>query len=127
MTRSRSDTHMAAFAARLERLAAALDPLAPPASAAPRFDAADAFVWHPAGARLDPVKRVNRVGMSLLKGVGRGRGLSVENPERFARGLPANNALLWGARGMGKSSLVEAAHATVNAAHGARRSGDGLV
>jgi predicted AAA+ superfamily ATPase len=116
MTRPRSEIDMAAFAARLERIAAALDRLAPPATAAPRFDAADAFVWHPAGSRLDPVGRVNRVDMSLLKGIDRVRDLLVENTERFARGLPANNALLWGARGMGKSSLVKAAHAAVNAA-----------
>ena len=115
MTRARSDIDMAAFAARLERIAAALDRLAPPASSAPRFDAAEAFVWHPAGARLDLVKRVNRVDMSLLKGIDRVRDLLVENTERIARGLPANNALLWGARGMGKSSLVKAAHAAVNA------------
>src|ERR1051326_7963789 len=116
MTRSRPDTDMATFAARLERIAAALDRLAPPATAAPRFNAAEAFVWHPAGARLDPVNHVNRVDMSLLKGIDRVRDLLVENTERFARGLPANNALLWGARGMGKSSLVKAAHATVSAA-----------
>jgi hypothetical protein len=107
---------MAAFAARLERIAAALDRLAPPEAAPPRFAVADAFVWHPADRRLDPVKRVNRVDMSLLKGIDRVRDLLVENTERFARGLPANNALLWGARGMGKSSLVKAAHAAVNAA-----------
>ena len=107
---------MAAFAARLERIAAALDRLAPPAAAAPAFDAADAFVWHPAGSWLDPVQRVNRVDMSLLRGIDRVRDLLVENTERFARGLPANNALLWGARGMGKSSLVKAAHASINAA-----------
>ncbi|MBV8755243.1 MAG: ATP-binding protein [Hyphomicrobiales bacterium] len=106
---------MTAFAARLERIAAALDRLAPREAAAPRFDVADAFVWHPEGCRLDPVKRVNRVDMSLLKGIDRVRDLLVENTERFARGLPANNALLWGARGMGKSSLVKAAHAAVNA------------
>jgi uncharacterized protein len=111
---------MAAFAARLERIAAALDRLAPPAIAAPRLDAADAFVWHPAGSRLDPVERVNRVDMSLLKGIDRVRDLLVENTERFARGLPANNALLWGARGMGKSSLVKAAHAAVNATRDAK-------
>jgi predicted AAA+ superfamily ATPase len=63
------------------------------------------------------VRRVNRVEMSLLKGIDRVRDLLVENTERFARGLPANNALLWGARGMGKSSLVKAAHAAVGAAH----------
>jgi len=115
MARTRSETDMTAFAARLERIAAALDRLAPREAAAPRFDVADAFVWHPEGCRLDPVKRVNRVDMSLLKGIDRVRDLLVENTERFARGLPANNALLWGARGMGKSSLVKAAHAAVNA------------
>src|ERR1043166_4004431 len=116
MTRSRSDTHMAAFAARLERLAGALERLAPTPSVATDFAAAEAFVWHPEGRRLTAVRRVNRVEMSLLKGIDRVRDLLVENTERFARGLPANNALLWGARGMGKSSLVKAAHAAVNAA-----------
>ena len=74
-------------------------------------------MWHPEGRRLAPVRRVNRVDMSLLKGIDRVRDLLVENTERFARGLPANNALLWGARGMGKSSLVKAAHAAIGAAH----------
>ena len=115
MTRTRSEIDVAAFAARLERIAAALDRLAPREPEPPRFDAADAFVWHPEGCRLVPVARVNRVDMSLLKGIERVRDLLVENTERFARGLPANNALLWGARGMGKSSLVKAAHAAVNA------------
>ena len=82
----------------------------------PDFAAADAFVWHPDGRRLAPVARVNRVEMSLLKGIDRVRDVLVENTERFAKGLPANNALLWGARGMGKSSLVKASHAGVNAA-----------
>jgi predicted AAA+ superfamily ATPase len=99
----------------LERIAGALERLAPPAKALPDLDVADAFVWHPDG-RLSPVPRVNRVEMSLLKGVDRMRDVLVENTERFAKGLPANNALLWGARGMGKSSLVKAAHAAVNAA-----------
>ena len=97
------------------RIAAALDRLAPPAPQSPDFSAASAFVWHPEGNRLTPVERVNRVDMSLLKGIDRVRDLLMENTERFARGLPANNALLWGARGMGKSSLVKAAHAAVNA------------
>jgi hypothetical protein len=97
------------------RIAAALERLAPPACATPDFEAADAFVWHPPGRRLAPVIRVNRVEMSLLKGIDRVRDLLLENTERFAHGLPANNALLWGARGMGKSSLVKAVHATVNA------------
>ncbi|MBX6329494.1 MAG: ATP-binding protein [Pseudolabrys sp.] len=98
----------------LLRIAAALDRLAPPAPEAPDFAAAEAYVWHPDG-RLSAVARVNRVGMSLLKGIDRVRDLLVDNTERFARGLPANNALLWGARGMGKSSLVKAAHADINA------------
>ena len=101
----------------LERIAAALERLAPAPPPDPDFDAADAFVWHPETRRLAAVRRVNRVDMSLLKGIDRVRDLLVENTERFARGLPANNALLWGARGMGKSSLVKAAHAGIDAAH----------
>ena len=100
------------------RIAAALERLAPGKAAPPDFGAADAFVWHPQGRRLTPVARVNRVDMSLLKGIDRMRDLLVENTERFARGLPANNALLWGARGMGKSSLVKAVHASVNGGAG---------
>ena len=98
----------------LERIAAALERLAPQSALKRDLTAADAFVWHPDG-RLVPVPRVNRVEMSLLKGIDRVRDMLVENTERFANGLPANNALLWGARGMGKSSLVKAAQATVNA------------
>jgi predicted AAA+ superfamily ATPase len=115
----------AAFERALERVAAAIERLAPDAPAAPQFAAADAFSWHPDGRRLVPVARVNRVEMSLLKGIDRMRDVLLENTERFARGLPANNALLWGARGMGKSSLVKAVHASVNAAHGRRRGGNG--
>ncbi len=103
----------AADAAVLERIAAALERLAPQPAPGPDLAAADAFVWHPEGL-LAPVAHVNRVEMSLLKGIDRVRDLLVENTERFAKGLPANNALLWGARGMGKSSLAKAAHATVN-------------
>jgi predicted AAA+ superfamily ATPase len=102
----------------LARVASALERLAPSPAATPDFAAADAFVWQPQGRRLSPVKRVNRVEMALLKGIDRVRDTLVENTERFARGLPANNALLWGARGMGKSSLVKAAHAAVNATEG---------
>jgi predicted AAA+ superfamily ATPase len=101
----------------LSRIAAALERLAPAAPEATDFAAAEAFVWYPEGRRLAAVRRVNRVEMSLLKGIDRVRDLLVENTERFARGLPANNALLWGARGMGKSSLVKAAHAAIGAAH----------
>ncbi len=98
----------------LDRIAAALERLAPPRKILPDLTTADAFVWHPDG-RLAPVPRVNRVDMSLLKGIERVRDVLMENTERFAKGLPANNALLWGARGMGKSSLVKASHAAVNA------------
>jgi uncharacterized protein len=110
----RSETDATAL---LTRIAGALERLAPPASGALDFSAADAFVWHPEGRELAAVRRVNRVDMSLLKGIDRVRDLLVENTQRFARGLPANNALLWGARGMGKSSLVKAAHAAIGAAH----------
>jgi predicted AAA+ superfamily ATPase len=102
----------------LQRIATALERLAPPPPRAPDFSIADAFIWYPDARRLAPVPRVNRVDMSLLKGIDRMRDILVENTERFARGLPANNALLWGARGMGKSSLVKAAHASVNAGLG---------
>ena len=98
-----------------ERIANALERLAPPHPRPPDFTIADAYIWYPSGRTLAPVPRVNRVDMSLLKGIDRMRDILVENTERFARGLPANNALLWGARGMGKSSLVKAAHAAVNA------------
>jgi predicted AAA+ superfamily ATPase len=101
----------------LERIAGALERLAPGVPAAPDFTAAEAFVWYPEGRKLAAIRRVNRVDMSLLKGIERVRDLLVENTERFARGLPANNALLWGARGMGKSSLVKAAHAAIGAAY----------
>jgi predicted AAA+ superfamily ATPase len=98
----------------MARIADALERLAPAKHAQPDFAAADAFIWQPQAPRLSPVPRVNRVEMALLKGIDRVRDLLVENTERFARSLPANNALLWGARGMGKSSLVKAAHAAVN-------------
>lgn len=100
----------------LARIADALERLAPRQTAASDLAKADAFVWHPAG-HLVPVPHVNRVDMSLLKGIDRVRDTLVENTERFAKGLPSNNALLWGARGMGKSSLVKASHAAVNAAY----------
>jgi predicted AAA+ superfamily ATPase len=104
----------------LRRIADALDRLSPRPPAAPDLESADAFIWHPDGRRLVPVPRVNRVDMGLLRGIDRMRDMLVDNTERFAKGLPANNALLWGARGMGKSSLVKAAHASVNAAHGGK-------
>jgi predicted AAA+ superfamily ATPase len=97
--------------ALLERIAATLERLAPPHEVAPDFDAAEAFVWHPEPAAFQPVRQVNRVPLQLLKGLDPVAGRLLDNTERFARGLPANNALLWGARGMGKSSLVKATHA----------------
>jgi uncharacterized protein len=106
--------------ATAERIAAALEAIASHLSAASpgtrrpeSFATADAFVWHPDG-RLAPVPRVSRVDLGLLKGIDRMRDILIENTERFADGLPANNALLWGARGMGKSSLVKATHANIN-------------
>ena len=99
----------------LKRIAAALERLAPPPPQAPDFDAAEAFVWHVEPDRLEPVPQVSGVALRLLVGVDRSRDTLLENTLQFARGLPANNALLWGARGMGKSSLVKAVHAEVQA------------
>ena len=98
----------------LETIAAHLAAQGKPAVERESFKQADAYVWHPDG-RLAAVPRVSRVELFLLKGVDRMRDILMENTERFANGLPANNALLWGARGMGKSSLVKAAHASINA------------
>jgi hypothetical protein len=99
----------------LERIAAALEKLLPAEPPPCDFDSADAFVFAAAAARLQPVGRVNRVDMVLLRGIDRLRDILSDNTERFAKGFSANNALLWGARGMGKSSLVKAAHAEINA------------
>ncbi|MEA2857419.1 MAG: uncharacterized protein QOH98_1740, partial [Methylobacteriaceae bacterium] len=103
------------LAANVARIVAALERIAPPAAAKPDFVAAEAFVWQAASGSLLPVAKVNRVDLALLKGIDRVRDQLAENTERFARGFPANNALLWGARGMGKSSLVKAMHADVDA------------
>jgi len=102
------------IACALEAIAAQLSANAPTTGVPQAFTNADAFVWHPDG-RLTEVPRVSRVELTLLKGIDRMRDILIENTERFADGLPANNALLWGARGMGKSSLVKAAHASINA------------
>jgi predicted AAA+ superfamily ATPase len=122
-SRRRNSTTSEGPQATLERVAAALDRLAPGIAAPPDFASAEAFSWHPAGRRLVPVAEVNRVDISLLRGIDRVRDMLLENTERFARGLPANNALLWGARGMGKSSLVKAVHACVSAARGGTEAG----
>ena len=97
----------------LNRIAAALERMSPAPLPAPDFGAAGAFVWHIAPDRLDPIQHVSRVDLSLLLGVNRARDTLLANTRAFARGLPANNALLWGARGMGKSSLVKAVHAAI--------------
>jgi len=98
----------------LERIADALQRLAPAAPRAADLASADAYLWRSDLKRLEAVARVNRVDLSLLKGIDQARDLLLDNTERFARGFPANNALLWGARGMGKSSLVKAVHAEIN-------------
>ncbi len=101
----------------LKRIAAALERISPMPQAAPDFDVASAFVWHTDPDRLAPVAKVNRVDVDLLVGIDRARDTLLANTFQFARGLPANNALLWGARGMGKSSLVKAVHGAVHASH----------
>ena len=104
---------------KLDRLIAAVSRLAP-RGRRPGFRAADCFVWAADPGFLEPVHRVNRVDIGLIRGVDRVRDILVDNTGRFAAGLPANNVLLWGARGMGKSSLVKAVHATINAARQGR-------
>ncbi|NQV54854.1 MAG: DUF815 domain-containing protein, partial [Rhodospirillales bacterium] len=99
----------------LERIADALDRLAPTPTAEFDLQSADAFVWHSAPEALEAVPVVNRVDLDLLCGIEQQRDTLLENTRRFAEGLPSNNALLWGARGTGKSSLVKAVHAEVNA------------
>lgn len=105
---------MADLAAVLSRLAAAVERLSPASRSPQSLAGADAFVWHAEGEIIHPVPRVNRVALSLLKGIDRQAETLLDNTRRFACGLPANNALLWGARGTGKSSLVKAVHARVN-------------
>jgi predicted AAA+ superfamily ATPase len=99
---------------QLSRISAALERLAPVPAPPVDLESAEAFVWHPDPPRLAPVSRVSRVDIDLLKGVERQKQILLDNTLRFARGLPANNAMLWGARGMGKSSLVKAVHAVAN-------------
>ncbi len=96
------------------RIAEALERLAPPPPETVDLRAAEAFVWHPSPAHLAPITKVSRVDIGLLQGVELQKQILLDNTLRFARGLPANNAMLWGARGMGKSSLVKAVHAVAN-------------
>ena len=105
----------------LSRIADALERQAPQASSKADLAAANAFVWHAHPPHLQPVPKVNGVELPLLQGIDRARDILMENTERFAAGLPANNALLWGARGMGKSSLVKAAHSAINKRSSASR------
>ncbi len=104
------------LADQLSRITEALERLAPPPPAKMDLTTADAFVWHPAPPRLAPVPEVSRVDIALLQGVEQQKTILMDNTLRFARGYSANNAMLWGARGMGKSSLVKASHAAANAA-----------
>ena len=122
-----SSLHEFALIERLERLASALERLAPPASLTIDFEAAEAFVWHALPEGFQAVAKVNRVPLGLLKGLEDTRDQLHANTERFAKGLPANNALLWGSRGMGKSSLVKAIHAEVAAKTRKAKSGLKLV
>jgi predicted AAA+ superfamily ATPase len=107
----------------LARIAAALERIAPPADATPDYNAAEGFIWQPRPPSFQPIGQINRIPLGLLKGLDRTAEQLLENTRRFAEGHPANNALLWGARGMGKSSLVKAAHAEVRANLGLDLSG----
>ncbi|MFY0309129.1 ATP-binding protein [Leisingera sp. D0M16] len=101
----------------LTRIAEALERMSPAPLETPDFNAASAFVWHVGPERLEPVAEINRVDLDLLVGINRSRDTLLENTRRFAQGFAANNALLWGARGMGKSSLVKAVHGALLADH----------
>jgi len=114
----RTATALGHIAGSLDRIAAALERMAPAPSRAPDWAAAGAWMWATEPDRLIPVPRVNRVEMDLLVGIDRARDTLLQNTRRFASGLPANNALLWGARGVGKSALVKAVHAAVFAETG---------
>ena len=102
----------------LTRIAVALESVAPNTTQKNDLNTADAFIWHPDIQWLEPIDSVNRVEIELLKGIEHQQQVLVDNTDRFAKGLPANNALLWGARGTGKSSLVKAVHAEVRATGG---------
>ena len=101
----------------MTRIAEALERMAPTPGGTPDFTSASGFVWHVAPDRLEPVPAINRVDLGLLVGIDRSRDTLLDNTRRFAQGFAANNALLWGARGMGKSSLVKAIHGTLSADH----------
>ncbi len=98
---------------KLDRIADLLERSVPKIVPATDFDLAEGFVWQPELNWLQPIEKINRVDMKLLKGIDRVRDILVENTMKFAHGHAANNALLWGARGMGKSSLIKAVHAEI--------------
>lgn len=111
-----TDTALLTLNAKLDRLIAAIDRLGPTSMPVPDFDASDCFVWDADHSVLSPVARVNRVDLSLIRSVNHVRDILFDNTKRFADGLPSNNVLLWGARGMGKSSLVKSVHHAIAAA-----------
>ena len=111
-----TDVDLSPLLSEIRRLADALERLAGPPPAVNDLSVAECFVWSPSRACLQPVARPNRVALALIRGVDRVRDILHDNTERFAEGYPANNVLLWGARGMGKSSLVKAVHADLIAA-----------
>ncbi len=114
-TTDMSDDPIETLSRKLDRLVQAVERLAPAVAPATDLSRADCFVWSAETGVLEPVTRVNRVAIDLIRGVDRVKDILVDNTSRFAQGLPANNVLLWGARGMGKSSLIKAAHAEINA------------
>src|ERR1051326_3205117 len=111
---------MDSLAPFLKRIAEAFERVSPAPHPEPDLSKPDAFLWQAESDTLQPVKEISRVDMNLLQGIDLQRDILLANTRQFAKGLPANNALLWGARGMGKSSLVKASHAAVNAASGMR-------
>ena len=121
MTDKTLETLAEKLAEKLDHLIEVVGRMAPARPQPTDFATADCYVWSAEQGVLEPVHRVNRVDIDLIRGVDRVRDILIDNTERFAAGLPANNVLLWGARGMGKSSLVKAAHASINAA---RKDGD---
>ncbi|MBL8578591.1 MAG: ATP-binding protein [Mesorhizobium sp.] len=116
-----NDKTLETLTEKLDLLIEAVGRLAPTRPEPTDLTVADCFVWSAEQGILEPIHRVNRVDIGLIRGVDRVRDILFDNTERFAMGLPANNVLLWGARGMGKSSLVKAVHASINAG---RKAGD---
>ncbi len=110
-----SEKHLKSIAEQLSKIAVSLESLAPGQTGPQDVSLAQAFVWQGVSGQLQPVQKVNRIPLKLLHGIDRQLDLLRQNTERFSKGFSANNALLWGARGMGKSSLVKAMHAEIAA------------